>query len=263
MNIAKFIRQLEISGRYTFTKAEAAQALSISDKALNQTLWRQKKQNVIAEPYRGFFIIIPATYQHQGCLPAEQFIDELMQYLKLPVYYVALLSAAQFYGASHQKPQVFQVMIPEKRRPIHCGIIDIIFVTKKNIDKTFIKQLQTDRGYFNISTPEATIIDLVFYPNRCAGWNNILNILIELAESIDTKKLIKLIKKIKKNEPLQRLGFLLEQAHAKSASKAICQFLKFNRKLTSKPLIPNQSIADSKLNKKWQLYINEKIENDL
>ncbi|MGD9108472.1 MAG: type IV toxin-antitoxin system AbiEi family antitoxin [Gammaproteobacteria bacterium] len=263
MNISEFINKLETSGRNTFTKEEIDRALSISNQALNQTLWRTKKQKRIAEPHRGFFIIIHPAYQTQGCLPPEQFIDELMQHLKLSVYYVSLLSAAQFYGATHQKPQALQVIIPEKRRPIHCGATKIIFITKHNIDKLFIKQVKTDQGYFNLSTPEATMIDLVLYPNRCAGWNNVLTVLSELTESININKLIKLIEKITKNAPLQRLGFLLEKINATLASEAIYKYLKSHRNLTPQPLIFNQPTANSELNKKWQLYINEEIEGDL
>ena len=36
-----------------------------------------------------------------------------MAHLSQP-YYVALLSAAAYHGAAHQKPQVFQVMVPRR-----------------------------------------------------------------------------------------------------------------------------------------------------
>ncbi|MCW5589375.1 MAG: hypothetical protein KIT27_06885 [Legionellales bacterium] len=39
----------------------------------------------------------------------------MMKYLDAE-YYVALLSAAGFYGASHQKPMVFQVVSKKNRR---------------------------------------------------------------------------------------------------------------------------------------------------
>ena len=50
-----------------------------------------------------------------------------MAHLNQP-YYVALLSAAAYHGAAHQKPQVFQVMIPKARRGLECGGVRVDFV---------------------------------------------------------------------------------------------------------------------------------------
>jgi hypothetical protein len=59
---------------------------------------------------RGFHVIVPPEYRSLGCLPPEQFAPALMETLGMP-YYAGLLSAAQFHGAAHQRPQVFQVVV--------------------------------------------------------------------------------------------------------------------------------------------------------
>jgi hypothetical protein len=41
-------------------------------------LRRLKEQGLIAEPVRGFLVIVPPEYRHLGCLPAEQFVPQLM-----------------------------------------------------------------------------------------------------------------------------------------------------------------------------------------
>ena len=56
-----------------------------------------------------FFMIIPAEYQKLGSLPPHWVIDSLMRYLKQD-YYIGLLSAASFYGATEQQPMTFQVI---------------------------------------------------------------------------------------------------------------------------------------------------------
>jgi len=74
--------------------------------------------------------MIPLEYRSLGCLPASQLIPDLMKHLDIP-YYVCLLSAAEFYGAAHQKPQVFQVMTPFIRKNLHIDKVRIQFHKNK------------------------------------------------------------------------------------------------------------------------------------
>jgi len=53
-----------------------------------------------------------------GCLPANQFIPLLMDYLKEP-YYAGMLTAAEHYGAAHQRPQAFQVLLQHAQSDVH------------------------------------------------------------------------------------------------------------------------------------------------
>ena len=47
-----------------------------------------------------------------------------MDRLEVP-YYAGLLTAARYHGAAHQQPQIFQVVVPKNRPPIHCGLVKI------------------------------------------------------------------------------------------------------------------------------------------
>ena len=42
---------------------------------------RLKRKTLIADPYRGFHVIVPPAYRRLGCLPADQFIPDLMSHL--------------------------------------------------------------------------------------------------------------------------------------------------------------------------------------
>ena len=64
-------------------------------------------------PAKAFYVIVPPEYQIYGCIPAEQLIPILMKHLNTD-YYVALLSAGLFHGATHQKPARFQVMLNKR-----------------------------------------------------------------------------------------------------------------------------------------------------
>src|SRR5207245_1202466 len=95
-------------------------------------LQRLAKQGAIASPARGFYVIVPPEYRALGCLPADQFIPGLMKRLALP-YYAGLLTAAQYHGAAHQRPQEFQVFLEKTRLPIECGKVRVAFMVRKRL----------------------------------------------------------------------------------------------------------------------------------
>ena len=57
---------------------------------------------LLALASRGFHVIVPPAYRRLGCLPADQFIPDLMSHLGEP-YYVGLLSAARLSYPSHDE----------------------------------------------------------------------------------------------------------------------------------------------------------------
>ena len=120
LNAARYIVDLASRGRHHFTTEEAAVALGGSVPTTRAALRRLKAKGEIADPFRGFHVIVPPEYRRLGCLPAEQFVPQLMRHLDA-AYYVALLSAAELHGAAHQRPQAFQVMVKTNRRAIACG----------------------------------------------------------------------------------------------------------------------------------------------
>lgn len=158
------IEQLAAQGRYSFSSQEARQALKSFADATKLALNRLSHQGRIASPVRGFYVIVPPEYRSLNCLPAEQFIPDLMNRKQLN-YYVGLLSAAQYYGAAHQRHQEFQVFLAKNRRPIQCGKVRVKFIARNRIDDIPIQEFNTPRGTLRVSTPEATLIDLAGYPN--------------------------------------------------------------------------------------------------
>ena len=68
-----------------------------------------------------------------------------MERLKLP-YYAGLLSAAQYHGAAHHRPQEFQVFLAKNRRPIHCGTVRVAFMARKRLKDVPVQSFNTPRG---------------------------------------------------------------------------------------------------------------------
>ena len=102
---------------------------------------------------------------------------------------LGLLSAAQYHGAAHHRPQEFQVMLAKSRRPIPCGAVRVAFIVRKDIERVPVQSFNTPRGTVLVSTPEATAVDLVGYAAHVGGLDQVATVLAELAEKIDPDKL--------------------------------------------------------------------------
>lgn len=258
MKAQDFINQLRSHGKYCFTVSDTEKALGLSKIATLNALKRLKP--AITSPARGFYLIIPPEYQVLGCLPADMFIQDLMKYLELP-YYVGFLSAAQYYGAAHQKPQRFQIVTSRNRRPIKCGRVYIEFIANKNIAQSATKKFNTSTGVISIATPETLAIDLVTAVQRAAGINNVATVLTELAESINSKTLIERAKASSEMFWVQRLGYLFDQLSLDELSNALFEVIK-EKKLHWVKLIPESSYKVLARNSKWKIIINTEVEPD-
>lgn len=63
MDILKYLNTLSAKGRYSFTLDEAIADTGKSRSAIIPALRRQMKHHRIALPLRGFYLIVPPTYQ--------------------------------------------------------------------------------------------------------------------------------------------------------------------------------------------------------
>jgi len=278
VKIGGFLDYLMAQGYMSFSLKQAQEALGVSDIAARAAIRRLKQKGEIAQPLQGFYVIVPPEYRILGCRPAEHFINELMEYIKVP-YYVGLLSAAQYYGAAHHRPQQFQVVTNQKRRSITCGRIKIIFITKKDIKDVPTQKFNTPQSIVTISTPEATAMDLIIYANRCGGMDNVLTVLNDLIKKIDPDKLDKLATESKETPWIQRFGYMLDllnsplseilEKRIKHAThkrklatyRAVKRLERLNKKIES--LMRDYKKAQTpQTNKKWKLIINKKLELD-
>jgi len=256
----QYLDNLANASRYTFTTADARAALGLSQAALKVALNRLAHKKLIVSPARGFHIIVPPEYRSLGSLPAEQFIPALMQSLDLS-YYAGLLTAAQYHGAAHQRPQEFQVFVDKSRRPIASGRVRVAFMVRKNLQKVPVQSFNTPRGTLLVSTPEATAFDLVGYQHHAGSLSQVATVLAELAERIDAKTLAKAAA----TTPIswaQRLGYLLERAGAENKTAALKTYVR-DHTHESTLLLPQAPRKNASRNADWKLYVNADVEIDL
>ncbi len=260
LSARQYLEDRLAASHYTFTTDEARTAFHISEAALKASLHRLTKQRLIVAPTKGFYIIVPPEYRSLGCLPADQFIPTLMKGLKLP-YYAGLLTAAQYHGAAHQRPQEFQVFLERARRPIQCGRVRVRFIVRKNLQQVPVQSFNTPRGTLQVSTPEATALDLIGYQHHAGGLNQVATVLSELAERIEPKALVTAAA----SAPVpwaQRLGYLLELTGAGERAGALKDFVRV-RAHESTLLLPKKPRGKAIRHGDWKLFLNTEVEVDL
>ncbi len=257
-SLSEYVDRLQQAGRYAFTREDTIRDLTLSPVAIKRAADRLIAQGRVVNPRRGFFVIVPLEYKSAGAPPASWFIDAMMRFQELP-YYVGLLSAAALHGAAAQQPQEFQVITNRQLRPAPAGRGRMRFFMKKNLERTPVAALKTETGSMRVSTPEATAVDLVRYVEHAGGWNNVAEVLTDLAEKIDPDLLEGAARADDDVAAVQRLGYLLEQAGAGDRARPLLNWVESERPRTV-PLRPDRPAANAMRDRRWRLLVNEQIE---
>jgi predicted transcriptional regulator of viral defense system len=256
----RYLDTLQARGVYTFLTSDMQRALGNSTAATRAVLRRLCQKHYVAEPYRSFYVIVPPEYRILGCLPAPLFVPALMKHLEED-YYVGLLSAAAYHGAAHQRPQVFQLVVPTLRRAIRCGEVQIDFIQYRRMNLASRQPQQTTHGVLPISSPEATALGLVGYPIHCGGMQNIATVLQELAETLQPE----LLRREAQHVPLswvQRLGYLLSLLGYEILANALDELVQ-QPKTCYVALSSHSTTSKIANNSRWKLHSIEEIEVDL
>ena len=264
-----YIRDLRSKGHVLFTLDEASNDLGVSHNVIACAVSRLKKKGAVMSPAKGLYIIVPPEHQREGSIPAEELVPILMQYWGIE-YYVGLLTAAMYHGASHQKPQQFQIITNKQiKRDLTFGSIHIDCVCKKNwdlIDQLNVRVVKT--GFLKLSSPEQTVMDLLLYPSQSGGLSHIATVLSELMDGVSSDKLLILAKKSKEKYWIQRLGFILEKIDLDDFEKKekilrlLCDHLE-SAKTRFIPLETEMSIIGAVRSERWKIIENVTIERDL
>lgn len=255
-----FLEKLSVNGKISFSTEQFIEETCLAPASASATLWRLRRNKLIASPITGFHLVLAPPDRSWGCLPPDHFIDYLMRFLNEP-YYVALLSAAESHGAAHHRPQIFQVMVRTARKPIHCGRVRIKFYTRKDLDQMPTIKKEVKSGYLNVATPEVTAIDLFGYVKGAAGLDNVATVLMELTESINPKKLAE-VASLSPIAWAQRLGFCLDFIKRESKAQHLYNYIA-QKDPRFTPLDPSNAVKNSQRNNRWKIIVNQTIESDL
>ena len=259
-SIRALLEDLRSSGRYTFTRGEALRALGASGVALKNATWRLSKAGRLVSPRRGFYIIVPPEYRAAGSIPPSWIIRDLMAYLGRP-YYVGLLSAAALHGAAHQVPHEFQVVTDRPLRATEVGRTRVVFVKKAHLEKTPTVSVKTPTGEIRVSSPEATALDLVRYPEHAGSLSNVATVLDELAERLDPHALARAAQAEEEVAYAQRLGYLLDLTGHTELTGPLAEWVHARASRVT-PLRSDRPITGALRAPRWKVAMNEEIDFD-
>jgi predicted transcriptional regulator of viral defense system len=268
LKIRDWVLGLPKRGRYTFSNEDIFKQYPSSKKeAVSSALKRLVKNGKIQSVWHGFYVVVPVEYELKGVVPPVVYIDQLMAYLQKD-YYIGLLNAASFYGAAHQQPQEFTVIVggASLRDKFKNGV-KINFATKKEIPHNLIQKRISQTGYISLSSPELTAFDLLLYLGEVGSLSRACTVLNELVDEMDFGKITPDFLRLFPVAIIQRFGYILDEVLERAdkakvfMSKVTQTGIKF-RKTPLKPNVQSGKLSGYEQNKIWKIVINEKIEID-
>jgi Predicted transcriptional regulator len=264
-SVKEWIEDLQKKGQSTFRLTDAIKVFSLlKPDTVKRSLTRLTAKRKICSVWNGFYVIIPIEHQNKGFVPVLFYINQLMEFLGRD-YYISLLNAAAFYGAAHQRPQEFSVVVtPPTLRTSRKEGVQINFITKSAIPKQLVEERKAQTGYIKVSLAELTAIDLIQYEKNIGGLNRAATVLNELAESLNFKEIHPSLLKSTPLSIIQRLGYLLdvELGYTSLGDDLLSEINKCGYTLRKTPLKYKGLTKGCPVNEKWKIIINESIEID-
>jgi predicted transcriptional regulator of viral defense system len=265
LKIRDWIEILQSHGKYDFSLELLNSELSnYTDTGIKRALSRLSAKGKIISIHKGYYLIIPPQYSSRGVLPPALFLDSLMKSLKRP-YYLALLNAAAFYGASHQQPQEFFVVTNfPVLRTTHKNGLKVNYISKNEIPEKLLNLKRTESGYLKISNPVLTATDLIQFEKRVGGINRVVAVLNELAEEIHPDDFNDSLMESVPVTALQRLGYIFDRViENRELADSLFQSLKrIGTKFFRIPLKASVPSSGFPSDERWKVIVNTEIEID-
>jgi len=261
--VAEYIIKSLQHEEYAFTWEELKNNSSKTDVALKNKLSRLVRKGEIINLRQGFYLILPPRYRSYQKIPLDLYAEKLFKHLNKP-YYIGLYSAAAFYGAGHQQVQKDYLMtqVPNIRN-IKKGVIILEVFANSCWPEKNILQKKSDAGYFNISSPALTAIDLIHYQSKLGGINRMLAIIEELGEETKINDLEDLLSWYPHTSSIQRLGFLLSELQTNPALiNLLREYLK-GKNYYPVLLSPEKNRRPGSTDNIWKVDVNIEMESDL
>ncbi|WP_133493115.1 type IV toxin-antitoxin system AbiEi family antitoxin [Alcanivorax sp. 24] len=211
-SLSSVIDAAERAGKLNLRMQDIRVALpEASSSALRQALYRQQQRGRLVRLSRGsdHWLIVPLQYAAAGAPPPEAWLDRYMSKTLGVPYYVALLSAAETFGASPYAVMVMQVMVAERRRPITVGRHEVVFHSRARIEDMPTRWHETPDGRFRVGTPELTALELVERVSLLGGMARVREVLRGLWASCTPQGLSEALDALREVPTAQRLGALL------------------------------------------------------
>lgn len=256
----RLIEELQAGGNRVFTIDEVVKRLHLPRHNTLIILSGLKKQKRIISLTKGVYSLWHPSERKWGLHPLPV-IDDLMAHKKIP-YYVGLLSAADYHGAAHHKPQVLQVIVPKQIHLRAASRLGISFYVQSQFPQKGLVKGSTVASYFHYSSPELTALDIIYYERACGGFRNVCLVIKDLISKLDAKRMREMITIYPIAACVQRLGYLLEFFKAPKDLVGPLQVWVKKKKnfapVALTPLCPKKG----RLHKTWKVIANTHVETE-
>lgn len=220
-SLPDYLTHLQASGRVTFTRGEAMEAVRLSDAAFLKGAARLRRKHLLLSPRQGFYVAVPAQFLSWEAPPPSWYINDLMRYESRP-YYVGLLKAAELHGATHHAVMEFQIVTDKQFPKIRAGRSYLAFYFRKEIEPVLfaVERRKTDTGSMAVSSVELTCLDLIRYVRAAGGFDAVATVLADLGDKIDGERLAVVAAHFER-ATAQRLGYLLDHLGHRAAAEPL------------------------------------------
>jgi predicted transcriptional regulator of viral defense system len=176
---------------------------------------------------------VPPEQAAYGAPPVTWWLDDFLRQTE-PGYYVALLSAARYWGSAHYALQTTQVMVSKKRAQLRVGRLTLDFTVKTEAAQTPTTQAQGGAAAYRVSTREATLLDLMRHGKQVGGLETVVRVAKDFVPAMTDEGLNDALSAMAQTAVAQRVGFVLSQL-AKKRHHAVERWLA-NRRTRREPL---------------------------
>lgn len=145
--------------------------------------------------------------------------------------------------------------------PMTAGRVRLEFFRKRRPEGTATTRVNTETGTMKVSTPAATVFDLVRHVRASGHLDNVATVIAELADLVTPDALARAAAAAHVTE-VQRAGYLLELTGQDELAEALERFL-VDRRVALSPLRPDVASTGAPRSERWKLLVNEQVEPDL
>lgn len=255
----KLIEDMEAGGRRTFTVEEAMKCLNSERRNTLAILGGLKRTKRIISLTNGFYALWHPSERKWGIHPLPV-LDALMRYRNCP-YYIGLLSAADYYGAAHHKPQVLQVIINKQMKFRKAKELAISFHVFNRFTSEGLSPVKAQGEMITFSSPERTALDIFYFESACGGFKNICLVIRDLISKLRPEDLKKMIDQYPYSSSVQKLGYMLEYFRADKKLLNVLSKWAGNNKLPNIAL-SSRLAKKGKMHSLWHIIENAKVEED-
>lgn len=263
MTSQSYIEDFLAREQFCFSWEEWLEKSGKSEVAAQRMLSKLVSKGDLINLRQGFYLILPPRYKNQQFLPLSLFVDQLFHFLERN-YYVGLYSAASLYGASHQQVMRDYILTPlPKLHNIQKGNFDIQFLSLAYWPEKNILTKKSDAGYYQVSSPALTAVDLIHHHKKLGGMNRVYTVLVELMEEISPEDMTALLSWYPFKSSLQRLAYLLEQADGEDSILALLKLYFKDKKYFPVLLSPRSGQRAGAVYNSWKVDVNVHLDSDI